>query len=181
VDKVELKLSISNLNCFRSHYKIEGNKIIKTEYEEVWSPILCENPLPMIGEYYLHLIIRASKNNQIQFGIAPLTYYPRLDRTERPDCLLSYNCGNGTIKDAKHNFFATETCWREGGRQVTEQPSFHFIALINMNTRVIEWHINQKIVASAKIPSQFSNGFRAFISLYNCKDVVLLNEKVHRF
>ena len=90
----------------------------KLFYDEVWSIVLCENPLPLTGEYYFHVIVKSSKENQIQVGIAPLTYYPRSDQPHKPNSLLSFNCGLGQIKDSKHNNFSSETSWREGGIKI---------------------------------------------------------------
>ena len=54
------------------------------------------------------------------------------------------------------------------------------LVVVKMKSKVIEWHVNEKIVASAMMPAQFNNGFRLFVGLYHCKDVVMLNDKVHK-
>lgn len=52
--------------------------------------------------------------------------------------------------------------------------------MVNMKSKVIEWHVNEKVVASAKMPAMFNNGFRPFVGIYHCKDVIMLNDKIHK-
>jgi hypothetical protein len=89
--------------------------------------------------------------------------------------LISFNCGNGQIKDAKHNSVATETQWREGGIKVTQKPPFCLKVAVNTKAKLMEWHVDDAIAASAKLPSQYNTGFRAFLSLYHSQDAVWLN------
>lgn len=64
--------------------------------------------------------------------------------------------------------------------KVELQPEFNLLVVVNIKSKVVEWHVNEKIVASAKMPAIFNNGFRPFVGLYHCKDVIMLNDKVHK-
>jgi hypothetical protein len=98
-----------------------------------------------------------------------------MDQLQKSDSLISFNCGNGQIKDGKHNQFASQTQWREGGVKVTLHPPFCLKVAINTKNALIEWHASDTIVASAKLTSQYVAGFRAFISLFHKSDAISLN------
>lgn len=118
MNKVEITISESSFNCFRHLYEIDGDQIKKIAENSSWSYLICQNILPLKGQYYFSTIILKSKNNNIQVGLAPLTYYPRFNENEDDEQFICFNCNNGMIKDSKQNQDALETKWRMGGEEV---------------------------------------------------------------
>ena len=48
---------------------------------------------------------------------------------------------------------------------------------LDMDKRIIDWYVDDTIVASAKLPRIFKQGFRVMFSMFNEDDSVLLNEE----
>ena len=46
-----------------------------------------------------------------------------------------------------------------------------------MNKKIIDWYVDEAIVASAKLPRIFKQGCRVVFSMFNQDDSVLLNEE----
>lgn len=71
--------------------------------------------MPLTGQYYFAFSVLKSSQNNIQIGVAPLSYYPRFDDNDNDEQFVSYNCGNGMIKDSKQDETSNFTIWRMGG------------------------------------------------------------------
>ena len=48
---------------------------------------------------------------------------------------------------------------------------------LDMDKKIVDWYVEDAIVASTKLPRIFKQGFRVVFSLYNEDDSILLNEE----
>ena len=60
IEKIELKVSDSRLNGFRMCYEVEGNSLTKKRHPGKWSPLLCENVLPLKGQCFFSVAVLRS-------------------------------------------------------------------------------------------------------------------------
>jgi hypothetical protein len=125
--------------------------------------------------YYTAIAVLRSAQNNIEIGLTPLT----LDRADFIDeeKLVSYNCRSGMVKDTKLSESFNTTCWRQGGEPAPINTPFQLKITLDMSEQYVEWYIDDAIVASAKLPSMFMQGFKIIFGLFNTEDSVLLNEE----
>lgn len=103
MERVEVRISDSILNHFRSQYEVDDNRVKRIANDRRWTHLACSNPMPLSGNYYFAFSVLRSVENNIQVGVAPLSYYPRFDEGENDQEFVSYDCGNGMIKDCKQD------------------------------------------------------------------------------
>ena len=79
---MEINISDSILNHFKNLYEIEENRVKRISCNNQWSHLACQNIMPLSGNYYFAFSVLKSVENNIQIGVAPLSYYPRFDEGE---------------------------------------------------------------------------------------------------
>ena len=81
------------------------------------------------------------------------------------------------IRDSKADENSDKTAWRHGGESAPRDTPFQMRVILDLNSSFIDWYVEDSIVASAKLPDMFGQGFRVVFSLFNTEDSVLLNEE----
>lgn len=80
------------------------------------------------------------------------------------------------IKDCKQDETSSLTTWRLGGESAPKNTPFQMRVVLDMHHHFVDWYVEDTIVASAKLPQVFQQGFRVVFSLFNLEDSILLND-----
>ena len=89
--------------------------------------------MPLSGQYYFAFSVLKSYDNNVQVGVAPLSYYPRFDEGDSDEQFVSYSCSNGMIKDSKLDNESNKTTWRQGGESAPRNAPYQMRIILDMN------------------------------------------------